>query len=140
LPIFWALAEGNPRLSQRPERKYDGRQKWRLRRPGMEHSWLNRRAGNCQLKMLLLRSECVVVLECYHLTVEVWWCLNVNTSLWMCGGAGMLSLHSGYMVALECFHFTVDVWWHWNVITSLWMCGDAGMLSLHCGCVVVLEC
>ena len=119
----------------------------------MQPSGSNRRAGNCQLKMLLLRCECgggagmlslhsgsVVVLECYHFTVEVWWCWNVITSQCKCGGAGMLSLHNGSVVVLECYHFTVEVWWCWNVITSLWICGDAGMLALHCGCVVVLKC
>ena len=77
----------------------------------MEHSWPNRRAGDCQLKMLLLRCACMVALECYHFTVEMWWCWNVITSQWKRGGAGMLSLHSGCVVALECYHFTVDVWW-----------------------------
>jgi len=59
--------------------------------------------------MLSLHSGSVVMLECYHFTVEVWWCLNVITSQWKCGGAGMLALHCGYVVTLECYHFTMDV-------------------------------
>jgi hypothetical protein len=125
LPIILALAEGKPGLSQRPARKYDGRQKWRLRWPDIEPSWLNRRSENCQLKMLLIRFEF--------------------------GGAEMLSLHCGYVVAwnvitslrirggVECYHFTADSWWRWDVVISLWMCGGAGILSLHCGCVMALE-
>jgi hypothetical protein len=92
-----------------------------------------------------------MALECCHFTVDVWWRWNVVTSLWMCGGAGMLSRHCGCVLTLECCHFTVNVWWRWNVVTtvdvrwrwnvvtSLWMCGGAGMLSLHCGCVVALQ-
>jgi hypothetical protein len=68
--------------------------------------------------MLSLHSECVVVLECYHFTVDVWWCWNVITSQWMCGNAEMLALHSECVVVMECWHFTVEVWWCWNVGTS----------------------
>ena len=92
--FFLALAEGKHRLSQCHARKYDGRQKWRLQRSDKEPSWPKHLSGNCQLK-------------------------NAVTSLWMCGGAGMLSLHCWYMVALECYHFTVDMWWRWNVVISL---------------------
>ena len=77
--------------------------------------------------MLSLHSGSVVVLECYHFTMEVWWCWNVGTSLWICSDAGMLSLHNGCVLTLECYHFTV-------------MCDDAGMLALHSGSVVMLEC
>jgi len=117
LPIFLVLAEGNPRLSQRPARKYDGRQKWRLRRPELQSSWPNRHAGNRQLKMLLLRCECEVELEYYHFIVEVWWCCNVHftVEVWC---RWKLSLYGGSVVVLECYHFTVEVLWRWNVITS----------------------
>ena len=50
---------------------------------------------------------------------------KVHKSLWMCGGAGILSLHCGYVVTLEYCHFTVGVWWRWNIVTSLWTCGGA---------------
>jgi hypothetical protein len=79
--------------------------------------------------MLSLHSRSVVVvLECYHFTVEVWWCWNVITSQWKCGGAlNVITSQWKCGGAL-------------NVITSQWKCGGgAGMLSLHSGCVVTLE-